>query len=54
MKDFRFKFSIFKKFYFHIYNRFAAETAVRKPIKFLDIHKNPFLKGYVINIVLPK
>lgn len=53
MKDFRFKFSVFKKVYFLICNKYASETAVRQPAKFLDVHKNPFLKGYVVNIVLP-
>ena len=53
MKDLRIKFSVFKKVYFHIYNKYAGETAVQQPVKFLDVHKNPFLKGCVVNIVLP-
>jgi hypothetical protein len=52
MKDLRIHFSIFKKFYFGIYNKFAAETATPAK-KFLTVRKNPFLKGYVIEIILP-
>ena len=52
MKDLRFKFSIFNKFYFGIYNKVAAETAALQKNKFVSIHKNPFLQGYVIEIIL--
>lgn len=52
MKDLRFKFSIFNKFYFGIYNKVAAETAALQKNKFISIHKNPFLRGYVIEIIL--
>lgn len=52
MKDLRFKFSIFNKFYFGIYNKIAAETATLQKNKFVSIHKNPFLQGYVIEIIL--
>ena len=53
MKDLRIKFSILKKIYVGVYTKYASETAVSKPVKFLDVHKNPFLKGYVVDIVLP-
>ena len=53
MKDLRIKFSLFKKVYVGIYNKYASETAVHNQHKFLDVHKNIFLKGYVVNMVLP-
>lgn len=53
MKDFRIKFSVFKKVYVLVCNKYASETALGNQSKFLDVHKNPFLKGYVVNIVLP-
>lgn len=53
MKDLRIKFSIFKKVYVFICNKYASETALGNQHKFLDVHKNIFLKGYVVNIILP-